>query len=107
MEATSDSRTTVTMTSCSSRKLPFVPCKNKFQLPEVKMDEKFTRRSFLQSAGAAACVGAGLALPGQAQAAARGDDATGVAGKARLFPGCCAYSYRKYLASGQMSMQDF
>lgn len=71
------------------------------------MDDKFTRRRFLQSAGAAAGVGAGLALPGQAQAAASGADATSVAGKARMFPGCCAYSYRKYLASGQMSMQDF
>jgi sugar phosphate isomerase/epimerase len=27
--------------------------------------------------------------------------------RARLFAGCCAYSYRKYLASGQMTMEDF
>jgi hypothetical protein len=27
--------------------------------------------------------------------------------RARLFAGCCAYSYRKYLAGGQMTMEDF
>src|SRR4249920_3784072 len=27
--------------------------------------------------------------------------------RARLLSGCCAYSYRKYLASGQMTMEDF
>lgn len=71
------------------------------------MKDKVTRRRFLQSAGAAAYAGAGLALPLQAQAAARGADATDVQAEARMFPGCCAYSYRKYLKSGQMSMQDF
>ncbi|HEX5413918.1 MAG TPA: sugar phosphate isomerase/epimerase family protein [Terriglobia bacterium] len=71
------------------------------------MKDKFTRRRFLQSAGAAAYVGAGLALPGQAQAAANAAVTGSVPGKARMFPGCCAYSYRKLLASGQMNMQDF
>lgn len=71
------------------------------------MNDKFTRRRFLQSAGTAAYVGAGLALPSQAQAAARGADAKSIAGDARMFPGCCAYSYREYLKSGRMSMQDF
>jgi len=28
-------------------------------------------------------------------------------GRARLLPGCCAYSYRKYLETGKMSMEDF
>jgi sugar phosphate isomerase/epimerase len=27
--------------------------------------------------------------------------------RARLLYGCCAYSYRKYLAAGQMTMEDF
>jgi sugar phosphate isomerase/epimerase len=71
------------------------------------MKDKFTRRRFLQSAGAAAYVGAGLTLPSQAQAAARGASANDAGSTARMFPGCCAYSYRKYLSSGQMSMQDF
>ena len=71
------------------------------------MKDKFTRRRFLQSAGAAASVGAGLALPSHAQAAARGAGPTEVKSMARMFPGCCAYSFRKYLKSGQMTMQDF
>lgn len=71
------------------------------------MNNKFTRRRFLQSAGAAAYVGTGFALTAQTQAAARGADATSVSGDARMFPGCCAYSYRRYLASGHMSMEDF
>ncbi|HXH50793.1 MAG TPA: sugar phosphate isomerase/epimerase family protein [Terriglobia bacterium] len=71
------------------------------------MKDKFTRRRFLQSAGAAAYVGAGLELPSQAHAAARGAGANDVGSTARMFPGCCAYSYRKYLSHGQMSMQDF
>ena len=71
------------------------------------MSDKFTRRRFMQSAGAAAYLGAGLALPSYAQAAAKGPDAAEVKSMTRMFPGCCAYSFRKYLKSGQMSMQDF
>ena len=71
------------------------------------MSDKFTRRRFMQSAGAAAYLGAGLALPSYAQAAAKGPGAAEVKSMARMFPGCCAYSFRKYLKSGQMSMQDF
>jgi sugar phosphate isomerase/epimerase len=71
------------------------------------MKSKFTRRRFLQSAGAAAYVGAGLALPVPVQAAASGTAAAGTNSMARMFPGCCAYSFRKYLKGGQMSMQDF
>ena len=71
------------------------------------MSDKFTRRRFMQSAGAAAYLGAGLALPSHAQAAAKGPDPADVKSMARMFPGCCAYSFRKYLKTGQMSMQDF
>ena len=71
------------------------------------MSDKFTRRRFMQSAGAAAYLGAGLALPSHAQAAAKGPDAADVKSMARMFPGCCAYSFREYLKNGQMSMQDF
>ena len=71
------------------------------------MSDKFTRRRFIQSAGAAAYLGAGLALPSHAQAAAKGPDAADVKSMARMFPGCCAYSFREYLKNGQMSMQDF
>jgi sugar phosphate isomerase/epimerase len=71
------------------------------------MKDRFTRRRFLRSAGTAVYVGAGLAMPSQAQAARRGDSPGEVEPIARMFPGCCAYSYRSYLKSGKMSMQDF
>lgn len=71
------------------------------------MKDKFTRRYFLRSAGASAFAGAGLTLPTQAEAALQADSPRKVKSTSRMFPGCCAYSYRKYLKSGQMSMQDF
>ena len=71
------------------------------------MKDKFTRRHFLQSAGASAFAGAGLVLPSRASAATRGDSPGEVKSMSRMFPGCCAYSYRKFLKSGQMTMQDF
>ncbi len=71
------------------------------------MSDKFTRRRFMQSAGAAAYLGAGLALPSYSQVAAKDPDPAEVKSMARMFPGCCAYSFRKYLKNGQMSMQDF
>jgi sugar phosphate isomerase/epimerase len=74
---------------------------------EAEMKDKVTRRRFLQSAGAAAYVGAGLALPSQVQAAAKGVAPANTETIARMFPGCCAYSFRKFLKSGQMTMQDF
>lgn len=67
----------------------------------------FTRRRFLQSAGAAAYIGAELGLPLQAQATARDSETQNAKSMARLFPGCCAYSFRKYLKTGRMTMQDF
>ena len=71
------------------------------------MKDRFTRRRFLQSAGVAACAGAKLALPSQVQAATSGADPKNPKSMARMFPGCCAYSFRKDLKSNQMSMQDF
>ena len=71
------------------------------------MKDKFTRRDFLQSAGASAFAGAGLVLPSRASAATRGNSPGEVKSMSRMFPGCCAYSYRKFLKSGQMTMQDF
>ena len=71
------------------------------------MKDKFTRRHFLQSAGAVASVGAGLGLPSPVQAAPRGAAPGDAKSMARMFPGCCAYSFRKYLKSGPMDMQGF
>jgi len=71
------------------------------------MDHKFTRRRFLQSAGAAAYIGAELGLPSRAQAAPQEVGPQNVKAMARLFPGCCAYSFLQYLKNGRMTMQDF
>ena len=64
--------------------------------------EMIDRRKLLQTAGVAA---AGLA----ANPLARVLDAQESKNdkEARLFVGCCAYSYGKYLRSGQMTMEDF
>jgi len=35
------------------------------------------------------------------------EESANPSGKPRLFVGCCAYSFAKYLASGRMSMEDF
>ena len=70
----------------------------------------FNRRKFLQTAGVAA---AGLAAnprtldaqepkPQEPKAPEQKSDK-----QARLFVGCCAISYSKYLRSGQMTMEDF
>jgi sugar phosphate isomerase/epimerase len=68
------------------------------------MKTSMQRRQFLQSAGAAALGGAGLAIPKGAQA----NPVPEISGNApRLFSGCCAYSFRKALASKKMSMEDF
>lgn len=60
------------------------------------------RRQFIQTAGAAA---AGVTLPGIAAASAGPAAESGM--EPRLFVGCCAYAFRKYLASGKMTMEDF
>ena len=65
------------------------------------MNNRMDRRRFMQAAALAASAGAG-----QAQAAAgRGPEGGGK--MPRLFSGCCAYSYRKYLQHGPMTMEDF
>ena len=71
------------------------------------MADKLTRRRLLQATGRAAFVGAGFALPRQVEASPGESAPHPVESKARLFPGLCAYSYHKYLQSGQMTMQDF
>jgi sugar phosphate isomerase/epimerase len=73
------------------------------------MNRNILRRQFFQTAGAAVIAGAGLALP---PASARGEQAaSGPASPTpnmpRLYVGCCAYSYRKYLQHGPMTMEDF
>jgi sugar phosphate isomerase/epimerase len=60
------------------------------------------RRKFLQTTGAAA---AGLATASRSRAQDAADLNSDK--EARLLVGCCAYSYNKYLRSGQMTMEDF
>lgn len=64
------------------------------------------RREFLKAAGITALAGVELALPRALDAASSPKAGTTPTG-ARLFAGCCAYSFRKYLADGRMSMEDF
>jgi sugar phosphate isomerase/epimerase len=71
------------------------------------MADKLTRRRLLQTAGTAALIGTGLGLSRRVEASPWGTDSQPAESMARLFPGLCAYSYGKYLKSGQMTMQDF
>jgi sugar phosphate isomerase/epimerase len=64
------------------------------------------RREFLKWTGLTALAGAELALP-RALHAADSSLADDIQKDTRLFVGCCAYSFRKYLADGRMSMEDF
>ena len=66
------------------------------------MKNVLPRRSFLQAAGLAA---AGSLVTGP-RASARQAEGT-ASPRPRLLTGCCAYSYRKYLQSGKMTMEDF
>lgn len=65
------------------------------------MHNPMRRREFLKVAGAAAAV----AVSGNTAAQPLPVPATSPV--ARLFPGCCAYSYRKYLDAGTMTMEEF
>ena len=65
------------------------------------------RRRFLKAAGAAAL--AGVSGASQAQSAATATPATApVAGEmARIFSGCCAYTYRHAFQSGALTLETF
>jgi sugar phosphate isomerase/epimerase len=60
------------------------------------------RRKFLLSS---VPLGAGVSLASAAQSATGAGTPT--TNMPRLFSGCCAYSYRKYLQHGPMTMEDF
>jgi sugar phosphate isomerase/epimerase len=66
------------------------------------MHSEISRRGFLGAAATALAAGA----TAKGANAAEGDE-TPAASKARLFSGCCAYSYRKYLESKKMTMEEF
>jgi L-ribulose-5-phosphate 3-epimerase len=64
---------------------------------------QISRRRFLQTSGVAAA--GALCLEGRAGATT--PKVPAASSKPRLFSGCCAYSYEKYLQGGQMTMEDF
>jgi sugar phosphate isomerase/epimerase len=66
------------------------------------MPHAIDRRDFLKSAGIAAAGSFSLGRTGTAGAEEKAEQP-----QPRLFSGCCAYSYGKYLKSGQMTMEDF
>jgi sugar phosphate isomerase/epimerase len=68
------------------------------------MSKTMLRRDFLTVAGAAA-----VAIPVSAPeaTAANAANVTEPNREARLFPGCCAYSFLKYFKAGSMTMEDF
>ena len=65
------------------------------------MKHLLPRRSFLQTAGLAAVSSLASTSPIGAHPASAPNQ------RPRLLPGCCAYSYRKYLQPGKMTMEDF
>jgi sugar phosphate isomerase/epimerase len=68
------------------------------------MNKSVLRREFLLAAGVAAVAApASLCVSPVAAATVAG----GPGKQARLFAGCCAYSYLKYFKTGSMTMEDF
>src|SRR5436309_8336300 len=66
------------------------------------MNKLMRRRQFLRTGVATMTSGLCAVAMGRI-----GSPCEALPGRARLFPGCCAYSYRKYLETGKMSMEDF
>jgi sugar phosphate isomerase/epimerase len=69
------------------------------------MNRLASRRHFLRAVGANA-LATGLPRAVSAETPQVGETMKSSA-RPRLFVGCCAYSFSKYLASGKMSMEDF
>jgi sugar phosphate isomerase/epimerase len=70
------------------------------------MNKNSSRRDFLRAVGVGALA---TGMPGVAAAATprAANSAAPSDGKARLFVGCCAYSFLNYMKSGKMTMEDF
>jgi sugar phosphate isomerase/epimerase len=67
------------------------------------MNRPMLRRQFLVAAG-----GAAIAAPAATNVfATRNAEADQTGNQARLFAGCCAYSYQKYFNAGSMTMESF
>ena len=66
------------------------------------MHNFYPRREFIKRAGLALAGGLAWNCPAKDT-----PEAKSIAPRARLLPGCCAYSFSSYLASGKMTMEDF
>ncbi len=66
------------------------------------MSTPLNRRSFLTVTSLASAGSLGFHYSAKAEAGERNPGS-----HARLFPGCCAYSYGSYLGKGKMTMEDF
>jgi sugar phosphate isomerase/epimerase len=72
------------------------------------MRSTLNRRQFATTVGLSALAGAGIrAFGAQSAAPAQSDVKADKSTLARLFPGCCAYSYDKDLRHGTMQLEDF
>lgn len=66
------------------------------------------RRQFVKTVGLGALAGAGMSMAeAQGAGAAQPNGKADKTNQARLFPGCCAYSYDKELRHGPMTLEDF
>lgn len=72
------------------------------------MSNEIDRRRLLKAIGASALATAtSPLLASQNPHAANGLSEKNQSGMPRLLPGCCAYSYRELLTTGQMTLEDF
>ena len=72
------------------------------------MENHVARRQFLKTAGATLFAGVGAELLGSVSSQAQGVSSTSsVAKTARLFSGCCAYTYRHEFANGSLTLETF
>jgi sugar phosphate isomerase/epimerase len=68
------------------------------------MENTVTRRTFLAAASGTALM---PTMSSRGEPSAAQNKPTPSASKPRLFSGCCAYSYEKYLESKKMTMEEF
>lgn len=74
-----------------------------FLLGDIAMPKPIRRREFLRLSGALTTTAATMSL----DAAGEFLSSALKTPTARLFPGCCAYSYAKHLDQGTMTIEDF
>src|SRR5215470_2007838 len=66
------------------------------------MNHQYARREFLKTTTLASTASLVWHLP-----STEAEEQKPTTGRARLLPGCCAYSYGSYLGKGKMTMEEF